>query len=123
MSGVLGIVVAQGVPLAPPLTTRLIALAVVEIVLLSTAAFLYVRWVQLKNVKLDEWWERRLKLGLSAKSRYAMQASEEERRAAAGDAPLAGDAPPAAGDAPQRSGGSSSPDSAAGDGGLEDTPR
>jgi hypothetical protein len=91
VSAVVGIL-AQ-IPLAPPLSTRLIALAVVEVVLLSTAAVLYVRWVQLKNVELDAWWKQREALGLSAKSRYAMQASEEERRAAEGSAPPS-EAPP-----------------------------
>lgn len=95
MSAVLAIV-AQ-IPLSPPLSTRLIALAIVEVVLLSTAAVLYIRWVQLKNEPLDEWWQRRLAHGLSAKSRFAAEASEQERRAAAGEAPPQGGASPAGG--------------------------
>ena len=37
MTGELGMLLAQGVPLAPPLNVRLIALLVIEMVLLSRA--------------------------------------------------------------------------------------
>ena len=38
---------------------RLIALVVIEVVLITTAVLLYVRWAQLKREPLDEWWEGR----------------------------------------------------------------
>ena len=59
MSGALHILLAQGIPLAPPLVVRLIALLVVEVVLLALVVLLYIRWVQFKNQPLDEWWAGR----------------------------------------------------------------
>jgi hypothetical protein len=70
------------VPLAPPLGVRLIALVVIEAALLTTAVLLYIRWVELKREALDEWWARREAEGLSAKTRFAMEESERERREA-----------------------------------------
>lgn len=67
------------VPLAPPLSVRLIALVVIEAALLTTAVLLYIRWAQLKREPLDEWWARREAEGLSAKTRFAMEESERER--------------------------------------------
>ena len=80
MSALIGIV-AQGIPLAPSLEVRLIALAVVEVVLLTTAVLLYIRWAQLKGEPLDEWWEGRKKAGFSARTRALMEEEERERLA------------------------------------------
>ena len=89
MSALFGIV-AQGIPLAPSLEVRLIALAVVEAVLLTTAVLLYIRWAQFKKEPLDEWWERRKKAGFSPRTRALMEEEEHERlaseQAAAGSA-------------------------------------
>ena len=68
MSGALHILIAQGIPLAPPLSVRLIALAVIEVVLLILVVLLYIRWVQFNNQPLDEWWESRKAEGLSPKT-------------------------------------------------------
>jgi hypothetical protein len=87
MTAALGILLAQGVPLAPPLQTRLIALAVVEAFLISTAVVLYIRWIQLKQRPLDEWWAERVQAGFSPRTRALMEQSERERRAAEGEAP------------------------------------
>ena len=87
MTGVPGILLApvlaaqQGIPLSPPLHTRLIALVVVEVVLITTAALLYVRWAQLKGRPLDEWWAGRLAAGFSPRTRALMEESERGRRA------------------------------------------
>jgi hypothetical protein len=80
VSGVLHILVAQGVPLAPPLNVRLITLLVVEAVLLVLVVLLYIRWVQFKREPLDKWWAKRKAEGLSAKTLVEMEASEIERR-------------------------------------------
>ncbi len=74
-------IVAQGIPLAPSLEVRLIALAVVEVVLLTTAVLLYIRWAQLKREPLDEWWERRKQAGFSPRTRALMDEEEHERLA------------------------------------------
>ena len=89
--------VAQGIPLAPPLGTRLIALVVVEVVLLALFILLYIRWDRFKNEPLDEWWTRRLAQGISAKSSFAMEESEQKRLAAAVERPPAQDGGPAPG--------------------------
>ena len=78
----LAAIVAQGIPLAPSLEVRLIAFAVVEVVLLVTAALLYIRWAQLKKEPLDEWWEGRKKAGFSPRVRALMEEEERERVAA-----------------------------------------
>ena len=75
-------IVAQGIPLAPSLEVRLIALAVVEAVLLTTAVLLYIRWAQFKREPLDEWWERRKQAGFSPRTRALMEEEERERLAA-----------------------------------------
>jgi hypothetical protein len=99
MTGVLGILLGpalaaqQGIPLAPPLHTRLIALVVVEVVLITTAVLLYVRWAQLKGQPLDEWWAGRVAAGFSPRTRALMEESERERQAAE-DAATAGAAAP-----------------------------
>ena len=74
--------VAQGIPLAPSLSTRLIALAVVEVVLLTLVVLLYILWMRYKREPLGEWWARRQKEGLSAKTLVEIEDSERERVAA-----------------------------------------
>ena len=78
----LAAIVAQGIPLSPPLEVRLIALAVVEVVLLTTAVLLYIRWAQFKKEPLDEWWEGRKRAGFSPRTRALMEEEERERLAA-----------------------------------------
>jgi hypothetical protein len=78
----LAAIVAQGIPLAPSLEVRLIALAVVEVVLLTTAVLLYIKWAQFKKEPLDEWWEGRRKAGFSPRTRALMEEEEGERLAA-----------------------------------------
>jgi hypothetical protein len=82
-----GFLVANGIPLAPALGVRLLALLVIEAALLLLVALLYVKWVQLKNQPLDEWWERRKAQGLSRQSLFEIEQSERERQAAQGGAP------------------------------------
>ena len=82
MSGALHILLAQGIPLAPSLTVRLIALLVIEVVLLTLVVLLYIRWVQLKNQPLDEWWARRKADGLAPVTLVEIEESERERLAA-----------------------------------------
>jgi len=82
VSGALPILVAQGIPLAPSLTVRLIALLVIEVVLLTLVVLLYVRWVQLKNQPLDEWWAGRKAEGLAPTTLVEIEESERERLAA-----------------------------------------
>ena len=79
-------IVAQGIPLAPSLEVRLIALAVIEVILLTTAVLLYIRWAQFKREPLDEWWAKRKQAGFSARTRALMEEEERERRAAEGRA-------------------------------------
>ncbi len=84
-------VVAQGIPLAPSLEVRLIALVVVEVVLLTTVVLLYVLWARFKSEPLDEWWEGRKQAGFSPRTRALMEEEERERRAAeASSRPQAG---------------------------------
>lgn len=85
----LAVIVAQGIPLAPPLGVRLIAFVVVEVVLVTTAVLLYVRWAQLTHEPLDEWWEGRRRAGFSPRTRALMEEEERQRLAAeaAGTAP------------------------------------
>jgi hypothetical protein len=82
VSGAVHILGAQGIPLAPPLDVRLIALIVVEVVLLTLVVLLYLRWVQFKNQPLDEWWARRKAEGLAPTTLVEIEASERERLAA-----------------------------------------
>lgn len=83
----IGFLAANTIPLAPPLHTRLIALLVIEAALLLLVALLYLKWVQLRDQSLDEWWERRKKQGLSRQSLFEMEESERKRLAAQGGAP------------------------------------
>ncbi len=82
MTTTLWSIVAQGIPLAPPLQVRLIALLVVEVVLLTTAVLLYILWARLKRQPLDEWWEGRKMAGFSPRTRALMEEEERERMAA-----------------------------------------
>jgi hypothetical protein len=82
VSDALLVLIAQGVPLAPSLTTRLIALLVIEVVLLTLVVLLYVRWVQFKNQPLDEWWAQRRADGLAPATLVEIEAAERERLAA-----------------------------------------
>jgi len=87
------------IPLAPPLDVRLVALAVVEVVLLVVAALLWVKYTQLKKVPVDEWWERRKKAGISPRVERMMRESHDqwlaEQRRTTEDAELAdGDSRP-----------------------------
>jgi hypothetical protein len=75
-------IVAQGIPLAPSLEVRLIAFAVVEVILLTTVVLLYIRWAQFKKEPLDDWWEGRKKAGFSPRTRALMEEDERERLAA-----------------------------------------
>ena len=86
MTGALGMLLAQGVPLAPPLIVRLIALLVIEIVLFTLVVLLYVRWAQLKNQPLDEWWAGRKAEGLAPTTLVEIEESERERLAVEGAA-------------------------------------
>ena len=86
----LAVIVAQGIPLAPSLEVRLIAFAVVEVVLLTTAVLLYVQWSRFKKEPLDEWWEGRKKAGFSPRTRALMEEDERERLAAEQAAGLPG---------------------------------
>ena len=79
---VLPSIVAQGIPLAPSLEVRLIALVVVEVVLLTTAVLLYVLWARMKREPLDEWWDERKQAGFSPRTRALMEEEERERLAA-----------------------------------------
>jgi hypothetical protein len=88
------LVAQQGIPLSPPLHTRLLAFVVVEVVLLATAVLLYVLWAQFKRQPLDEWWATRLAAGFSPRTRALMEQSERERLAAEGAAPASAAAPP-----------------------------
>jgi hypothetical protein len=78
----LAFILAQGIPLAPSLEVRLIAFVVVEVVLLTTAVLLYIKWAQFKKEPLDEWWEGRKKAGFSPRTRALMEEEERERLAA-----------------------------------------
>ena len=82
MSGALHILADQGIPLAPSLTVRLIALLVVEVVLLTLVVLLYIRWVQLKNQPLDQWWAGRKAEGLAPTTLVEIEEAERERVAA-----------------------------------------
>ena len=88
---------AQGIPLAPSVSVRLIALAVVEVVLLTLVVLLYVLWMRYKREPLDEWWARRQKEGLSPKTLVEIEDSERERIAAGAPAMEAPAAPAVAG--------------------------
>ena len=106
MTAALGILLAAagGIPLAPPLQTRVIALVVVEAFLVTTAVLLYIRWVQLKEQPLDEWWAGRKAAGFSPRTRALMEESERERLIAEGRSDTRArppDAPADPPDAPQ----------------------
>jgi hypothetical protein len=87
-------ILAQGIPLAPPLNVRLIALAVVEVVLIATVVLLYIRWAQFTHEPLDEWWARRKAAGFSPRTRALMEEEERERLAAQAATEQTADAAP-----------------------------
>jgi hypothetical protein len=94
------------IPLSPPLSVRLIALAVIEVVLLALVVMLYLRYDQLKKIPVDEWWERRRRAGVSPRVERMMRESHEqylaERREAAESGLLdAGETRPVSEDQPQ----------------------
>jgi hypothetical protein len=91
--------VADTIPLAPPLGTRLLALLVIEAALMLLVALLYYRWVKLKNQSLEAWWERRKASGLSRQSLFEIEESERRRLAAQGGAPAEPTQPGSAGNA------------------------
>jgi len=66
------------IPLSPPLSVRLIALVVIEIVLLALVIALYVRYDQFKQIPVDEWWERRRRAGVSPRVERMMRESHEQ---------------------------------------------
>ena len=94
------------IPLSPPLSVRLIALVVIEVVLLVLVVALYMRYDQLKKIPVDEWWERRRRAGVSPRVDRMMRESHEqylaEQREAAESGLLdAGESRPAAPDRPE----------------------
>jgi len=86
VSDALHILAAHGIPLAPSLNVRLIALLVIEAVLLTLVVLLYIRWVQFKNQPLDEWWAGRKAEGLAPTTLVEIEESERERLAAVEEA-------------------------------------
>ncbi len=66
------------IPLSPPLSVRLIALAVIEVVLLVLVALLWMRYEHFKKIPVDEWWERRRRAGVSPRVERMMRASHEQ---------------------------------------------
>jgi hypothetical protein len=98
MTATLGILLAQqGIPLAPPLQTRIIALIVVEAFLITTAVLLYIMWVQLKRQPLDKWWAGRVEAGFSPRTRALIEESERERQIAESGGASGGEAAAAPG--------------------------
>ena len=92
-----------GIPLAPPLSARLIALVVIEVVLLILVVLFYLKYDQLKKIPVDEWWERRQRAGVSPRVQRMMRESHEqylaEQREAAESGLLdAGESRPGAGE-------------------------
>lgn len=65
------------IPLSPPLSVRLIALVVVEVVLLILVVVLWLKYEQFKKVPVDEWWERRKRAGVSPRVERMMRESHD----------------------------------------------
>ena len=65
------------IPLAPPLHTRLIALAVVEAFLAVIVVLLYIKYRDLKSVPIEEWWAYRLSKATPRMKRMISEAQEE----------------------------------------------
>jgi hypothetical protein len=65
------------IPLSPPLNVRLIAFAVIEVVLLVLVVVLWLRYEQLKKVSVDEWWQRRQRAGVSPRVERMMRESHD----------------------------------------------
>ena len=66
------------IPLSPPLSVRLIALVVIEVVLLALVVVLWVRYEQFKKIPVDEWWARRRRAGVSPRVERMMRESHEQ---------------------------------------------
>ena len=80
------------IPLSPSLQTRLITLAVIEVVLAVIVVLLYFKYKELKSVPLDEWWARRLEEATPRMRRMIRESQEiyhEEQAAARGEQPPA----------------------------------
>ena len=85
------------VPLAPPLSARLVALIVCEAVLMVVVVAAYLRYRQLKSVSVDEWFAERDKHA-SPRVRRMIEEShaqwEAEQRTAAAESDGQRGAPP-----------------------------
>ncbi len=93
------------IPLSPPLSVRLIAIVVIEVVLLALVVVLWFRYEQFKRIPVDEWWERRRRAGVSPRVERMMRESHEQylaeqSEAAESGALEAGESRPAAGGPP-----------------------
>jgi len=71
------LIAASGIPLAPPLHTRLIAFIIVEAVLLVLVIASYLKYKQLKAVSTDDWFAERDKHA-SPRVKRMMQESHEQ---------------------------------------------
>ena len=91
-------------PLSPPLSVRLIALAVIEVVLLALVVALWFKYEQFKKISVDEWWDRRRRAGVSPRVERMMRESHDqylaERREAAEGATRGGESRPTPGEPP-----------------------
>ena len=85
----LTVLLAQ-IPLSPPLNVRLIALAVVEVVLLVLVVVLWLKYEQLKKVSVDEWWQRRRRAGVSPRVERMMRESHDAWLSERGEAAESG---------------------------------
>ena len=81
------------IPLSPPLSVRLIAFVVIEVVLLVLVVLLWVRYDQLKKIPVDEWWERRRRAGVSPRVQRMMRESHEQYLAERREAGESGETP------------------------------
>ena len=93
------------IPLSPPLSVRLIALVVIEVVLLALVVVLWVKYEQFKKIPVDEWWQRRRRAGVSPRVERMMAESHEQylaeqRRAAESGVLEPGESRQAAGEPP-----------------------
>jgi hypothetical protein len=69
-----------GIPLSPPLHTRLIALVAIEAVLVVVVVLAWLKYRQLKHVSIDEWFAERDQHA-SPRVRRMMQESHEQYEA------------------------------------------
>jgi len=82
------------IPLSPPLSVRLIALAVIEVALLALVVALWIKYDQLKKIPVDEWWTRRRRAGVSPRVERMMRESHEQYLAERREATANGDSGP-----------------------------